>query len=201
MALSPPSVMLKIVWMTHFILSSWALMSGFLAVSTYWYTHVAVLAFGFWAMVAEESVDAVLMFLATLCVSVVNDIMCLAIYEPRGHDRFESQDIGNVSTSQKNEYRFALGMAITNLIVKPLTIFLVYRVYQSRSSGSEFNAGIPGISGIGRSGGGYDNIDDPYPNVHGKPSAPPTYQEPPASAYQSPPPPQASVASQGQSEA
>ena len=36
-------------------------MSGYIGVSTYRYTHIGALAFGFWAIVDQKSLDAVIM--------------------------------------------------------------------------------------------------------------------------------------------
>ncbi|CAL1527249.1 unnamed protein product [Lymnaea stagnalis] len=183
MPVSPPGLMLKVIWLTHFMLTSWALFSGSWLPGAYMYTHIAVLAFGFWAIVANESTDAALMFFVTLLFSVLNDILCLALYEPRAHDVYESN---RASTSQTNEFRFALGMAITNLILKPVTIFLTLRIYQSRVQGTEYNPAIPGLGAAApRLGGAYDNIDSNQHHPYGKPSDPPTYQAP---GYQEPPP-------------
>ncbi|GFO35131.1 type-1 angiotensin ii receptor-associated protein-like [Plakobranchus ocellatus] len=176
MASNPPALLLKGVWLLHFVLSSWAMLSGFIAVATYFYTHLLVLAIGLWAIIDASSADAIIMFMGSLMVSVLNDIILLGIYEPRGHDNFED---GNPGTGKRNEYRFALGMCITNLLLKPISLFLLYRIYQSRSDGSEFNSGIPGIGG-GGSHGGYDDITPS--NTSSK--EPPLYNEP---GYQQPP--------------
>lgn len=174
-------MLLKIVWLLHFLLSSWAMLSGFLAAATYLFTHLLVLAIGLWAMIDPASADAVIMFMASLAISIVNDIIMLGIYEPRGHDLFED---GDVSSGRRNEYRFALGMSITNLLLKPISMFLLFRIYQSRSDGSDFNSGIPGFGGTssGSSRGGYDDITGPH-NTASK--DPPLYNEP---GYQQPPP-------------
>ncbi|KAI8795531.1 type-1 angiotensin II receptor-associated protein [Biomphalaria glabrata] len=116
-------------------------------------------------------------FLVTLLFSVLNDILCLSLYEPRGYNTF--QPIGG---SLRNEYRFALGMAITNLLLKPVTAFFLVRIYKSRSLGTDFNSGIPGFVGVGGS-----NVDSkqetvgPYagPPEHYPYQEPPTYQQTP----------------------
>ncbi|GFS15384.1 hypothetical protein ElyMa_003185600 [Elysia marginata] len=75
-------------------------------------------------------------------------------------------------------------MCITNLLLKPISLFLLFRIYQSRSDGSDFSAGIPGLGGSGGAGprGGYDDITGPG-NTASK--EPPLYNEP---GYQQPPP-------------
>ncbi|GFS15376.1 type-1 angiotensin II receptor-associated protein [Elysia marginata] len=89
MASNPPGMLLKIIWLLHFVLSSWAMLSGFLSVMTYSYVHLLVLAIGLWSMIDPASSDAIIMFMASLGVSVINDVILLGIYEPRGHDIFE----------------------------------------------------------------------------------------------------------------
>lgn len=184
MPASPPGLIIKVIWIVHFVLTSWALFAGWLP-GVYMYTHMAVLAFGFWTIVANESVDAALMFLVTLLFSVLNDILCLALYQPRAQNIFE---IGRTTSSQTNEYRFSLGMAITNLILKPLTIFLVLRIYQGRVQGSEYSPAFPGLGATApKREGPYNNIDSSQhpPGVYGQHSDPPTYQAP---SYHEPPP-------------
>ncbi|CAG5136049.1 unnamed protein product [Candidula unifasciata] len=186
MAINRPVFFLKVIWLTHFVLSSWALLSSFGGLTIYLYTNVAFLACGLWAIVLVESSDAVIMFLATLAVSAFNDILILGLYEPRFH---VTRERNPVTTNQRNEYRFALGMCITNLLLKPVSAFVLYRIYQSRASGSEFSYGIPGLdnSRFGGSHGGYNDIESSpgHTTIHVRPNDPPLYQAP---AYQEPPP-------------
>ncbi|KAH9508693.1 hypothetical protein Btru_049650 [Bulinus truncatus] len=167
-----PCLILKIVWVTHFVLTSWALFVGWLP-HVYMYTHLGVLGFGVWALVSKESADAALMFLMTLLFSVLNDILCLALYEPAAHDAYEEHI---VPTTARNQYRFSLGMVITNLLLKPVTSYLIFRMYQSRSLGTEFNPVIPGLGA-----GPYDNVDNRTQRVdaYGQPSENYPYQETP----------------------
>ncbi|XP_059143333.1 type-1 angiotensin II receptor-associated protein-like [Physella acuta] len=171
MPVNPPGLMLRVIWLVHFVLTSWAILSPWMS-STYLYTHVVVLAFGFWALVSSDNVEAVFMFLLTLVFSVLNDIICISLYAPRGRAIF------SLDSDRLHEYRFSLGMAITNLIIKPVTIFFTYRIYQSRAQGTDFNTGIPGLGSGQTVHGHYDNIDNtPPPGGYDK-SAPPAYQAP-----------------------
>ncbi|KAK7477921.1 hypothetical protein BaRGS_00030830, partial [Batillaria attramentaria] len=156
-----------VIVFVHFILSTWGSLGNWNN-GTYLYVHAFVLACGLWAIISSDSTDAVLMMLISLAFSILHDIILLGLYEPRGYDTFERSAL--VSASHRNEYRFGLGMCITNLILKPLTGFLLFRIYQSRRNESTFT--IPGISnlpGLGTPGSGYEDIDKsphaPYSTV------------------------------------
>ncbi|XP_046369761.2 type-1 angiotensin II receptor-associated protein-like isoform X2 [Haliotis rufescens] len=161
-----PQTTLKIIFVAHFVLTFWGSMSGALMPAAYLYLNAFVLAFGFWAIVNPESPEPVMMYLIMHAISVVQDIVLLGIYAPRGYDLSRAtQNQGTI-----DEYRFSLGMAIVDLLIKPVTGFLLFRILRSRSGEySEFT--IPGVSnfpGFGGSGasappGGYENIDHPSP--------------------------------------
>ncbi|BFZ23296.1 hypothetical protein BsWGS_26335 [Bradybaena similaris] len=186
MEINLPTFCLKVIWLTHFVLSSWALLSDFAGLTIYLYSHVAFLACGLWAIIAVESTDAVIMSLATLAVTFFNDILILALYEPRFHIRFEN---GGQTNSATNEFRFALGMCITNLILKPLSALVLFRIYESRANGTEFNTGIPVIdaSRLSSNRSGYNDIESSpgHTTIHIRSDEPRPYQAP---AYQEPPP-------------
>ncbi|GFO45224.1 type-1 angiotensin ii receptor-associated protein-like isoform x3 [Plakobranchus ocellatus] len=59
---------------------------------------------------------------------MVNDIIVISIYAPRTYDIIDNENI-NVSDGYKHEFRFALGMCISNLLLKPFSIFFIYREY------------------------------------------------------------------------
>ncbi|XP_071109492.1 type-1 angiotensin II receptor-associated protein-like isoform X1 [Haliotis cracherodii] len=163
-----PQTTLKIIFVAHFVLTFWGSMSGALMPAAYLYLNAFVLAFGFWAIVNPESPEPVMMYLIMHAISVVQDIVLLGIYAPRGYDL--SRATRNQGTI--DEYRFSLGMAIVDLLIKPVTGFLLFRILRSRSGEySEFT--IPGVSNFpGFAGnldggttppGGYENIDHPSP--------------------------------------
>ncbi|ESO84389.1 hypothetical protein LOTGIDRAFT_236341 [Lottia gigantea] len=174
--MSPPNLMLKIIVFVHFMLSMWAAQSpAFLPVS-YVYMNIFILSFGIIAIFYTESSDAVLLFIVSLLISVIQDIIFLGIYEPRGQDL-----VRNSSTGILSEFRFSLGMCILNLIIKPVTIFLLYRILLSRTRDYDnFIPGIPNVPGFGSgqsSGhqGPYESIDNPSP-YRGPVDSPPDYQ-------------------------
>ncbi|XP_076452010.1 type-1 angiotensin II receptor-associated protein-like [Babylonia areolata] len=159
-----PSLVLKIIVCSHFFLSVWGTMGyGFMPIS-YVYVHIGVLLCGLWAIGVPESADAVVMMLVTLGFSILQDIILLGLYEPRGYAVNESRP---VTASALNEYRFALGMSILNLILKPVSVFLLFRVYQARSSETAFT--IPGIERIpglgGMRSGGYEDLESTRPSA------------------------------------
>ncbi|XP_060575278.1 type-1 angiotensin II receptor-associated protein-like [Ruditapes philippinarum] len=167
--MNPPQVTLKLIVFFHFIFTTWACMAQpFLPIS-YVYMNLFVLSLGVWSIVHHESSEAALMFLLCHVFSILQDIILLGIYEPRGYTYFESNP--KKQGSSRNEYRFSLGMAIVNLIVKPITAFLLYRIYRDRGgSYSDFN--IPGVGNLPGFGGSpqhsaYENIDTPAPTNSG----------------------------------
>ncbi|XP_076472550.1 type-1 angiotensin II receptor-associated protein-like [Babylonia areolata] len=168
------NLMVKIIVLVHFFLSVWGSMGNFMP-STYIYVNAGVAACGLWAVAQPESSDAVVMTLAVLVFSILEDIVLLALYEPRGYTTFERHESGSLT----HEYRFALGMSIANLILKPFTAALLYRVLQARVHDSDFT--IPGIDRLPGVGGGlrggYSDIDHspesaPYTPAAGEQPAP-----------------------------
>jgi len=74
-------------------------------------------------------------------------------------------------------------MSVLNLILKPITAFLLFRIYKDRG-GNYSDFSIPGVGnlpgfGAGHHGGAYENIDtpsQPQPVQH-DPSAPQGYSD------------------------
>ncbi|XP_063410412.1 type-1 angiotensin II receptor-associated protein-like [Mytilus trossulus] len=161
--MNPSSVSLKGAVIVHFILTIWASMSGGFLPESYIYMNMFVLLIGVFAIVMNESVDAVFMFLFFHCFTMIQDIIFLGIFEPMGYDTFEKPDM---VVRSKNLYRFSLGMCIVNLILKPVTAILLYRIWQDRQ-GHAFDLpfNIPGIPGMGNQHDSkYENIDQSVPS-------------------------------------
>lgn len=144
---------LYVIVIVHFILTVWASMPQAFLPFSYIYMNAFVLAFGVWGIIKQESTDAISMFLILKAFSIVQDIIFLGIYQPRAYKNYEVLD-------RLSEYRFALGMSIVNLLLKPVSCFLLYRIYQDRG-GIYDTFTIPGLST--RPGGTYENIDQPVP--------------------------------------
>lgn len=120
---------LKVVVIVHFILSVWGSMF-FLTGTSYMYMNAFVLAFGIWAIISPESVDAVLMFFIMDVISIVLDAVFIGV--------FASMSPNAEHSLAGNTYRFCLGMSILNLILKPFTSFILYRNYQERRGETAF---------------------------------------------------------------
>ncbi|OWF41219.1 type-1 angiotensin II receptor-associated protein-like isoform X2 [Mizuhopecten yessoensis] len=158
--MNPPSVSLKAIIIVHFVLVIWAsMMEGYLP-PAYWAMNLFILMLGVWGIACPESADAILMFLILHLISILQDIIFIAIHQPLAYDAFERPNSKRVS-----EFRFSTGMSIVNLIVKPFTSFLLYRIFKDR--GGEYGTiNIPGFPNFGQSpttGGQYENIDQPVP--------------------------------------
>ncbi|XP_074654454.1 type-1 angiotensin II receptor-associated protein-like isoform X1 [Tubulanus polymorphus] len=151
---------LKVIFVVHFVLTVFSSMSIHYLPPAYSYMNLFVLAFGAYAILYPEHVESVAMFLLLSTISVVLDVIFIAIYQPRSHAIVE---VDIVAQSIKNEYRFSLGMSIVNLIIKPFTCFVLYRVHQERG-GTYGDLGIPGMPNFGGHHGNYENIDRSGPN-------------------------------------
>ncbi|NXE67258.1 ATRAP protein, partial [Calcarius ornatus] len=93
-------------------------MNYMLPVSYAW-GNFSVLAVGIWAIVQRDSLDAITMFLTGLLLTVLTDIIHISIfYPPRDY----------ISDAK----RFSVGMAILSLLLKPVSCYLVYRMYRER---------------------------------------------------------------------
>ncbi|XP_064598722.1 type-1 angiotensin II receptor-associated protein-like [Liolophura sinensis] len=187
MAQVESNVLLKGFVLTHFVLTVWASMSAMFPVS-YIYCHGIVILTGILAILHEESHTRVLMFLIFNIISVPLDVIFLSIFQPMAYDIFEHPNAG---TGARNLYRFSLGMSIVNLLIKPLTCLVTFRIYQERGgSYADINIPVPGLqafgTGSGTRTGQYENIDQPVPTNQVETASPhqsfdkppPSYSEP-----------------------
>ncbi|XP_064642834.1 type-1 angiotensin II receptor-associated protein-like isoform X2 [Lineus longissimus] len=155
-----PQTSLKVILVVHFVLTVWASMTEGYLPTAYIYMNLFTLAFGAYGIINQENSEAIFMFFLMQTLSIGLDVVFMGIYQPMGQRRFENGST-DVTADMRNEYRFSLGMSIVNLLLKPFTSFIVYRIYQERG-GSYGDFGIPGIPGLGGSssgGPGYENID------------------------------------------
>ncbi|XP_037303881.2 type-1 angiotensin II receptor-associated protein isoform X2 [Pungitius pungitius] len=118
-----PAINLKAIVLVHWLLTVWGCMS-LLPVSFAW-GNFTVLAVGVWAIAQRDSVDAVLMFLMGMAVTVLTDIVHFGIFYPL------------LELSNENRFRFSAGMAILSLLLKPASCFFVYQMYRER--GGDYN--------------------------------------------------------------
>ncbi|KAM9443855.1 type-1 angiotensin II receptor-associated protein [Clarias gariepinus] len=133
-----PAINLKAIVAVHWLLTVWVCLAWLSP--SYILANFSVLAVGVWAVAQRDSVDAVLMFLGGLLLTVVNDIVNLALYYSA------TTDIS----------RFSMGMAILSLILKPLSCFFIYQMYRERGGEYNINFGFPSVT---RNRDTYQSID------------------------------------------
>ncbi|KAF7207517.1 type-1 angiotensin II receptor-associated protein [Nothobranchius furzeri] len=137
-----PAINLKAIVLVHWLLTVWGCMV-FLP-SSYAWGNFSVLAVGVWAIAQRDSIDAVLLFLMGMLVTILTDIVHFGIYYP----------LNDFSA----ERRFSGGMAILNLLLKPASCFFVYQMYRERGGDYNINFGFPTVS---RNRDAYQSIDQP----------------------------------------
>ncbi|KAJ8257570.1 hypothetical protein GJAV_G00187080 [Gymnothorax javanicus] len=103
---------------------------GFMAwlPSSYAWGNFSVLGVGVWAIAQRDSLDAVLMFLVGMTVTLLTDVVHFGVYYPLAE--------GLVDRS-RDTFRFSVGMAILSLLLKPISCFFLYQMYRER--GGEYN--------------------------------------------------------------
>ncbi|XP_027858371.1 type-1 angiotensin II receptor-associated protein isoform X2 [Xiphophorus couchianus] len=110
--------------------------------SSYAWGNFSVLAVGVWAIAQRDSIDAVLMFLMGMAVTILTDIVHFGIIYPQ---------YPLVAAAS-----FSAGMAILNLLLKPVSCFFVYQMYRERGGDYNINFGFPSVS---RNRDAYQSID------------------------------------------
>ncbi|XP_058646437.1 type-1 angiotensin II receptor-associated protein isoform X2 [Onychostoma macrolepis] len=120
-----PAINLKAIVLVHWLLTVWACLFPWLNTS-YVLGNVSVLAVGVWAIAQRDSIDAVLMFLIGLAVTILTDIVHFGLYYADTEAHYGS-----------GLFRFSGGMAILSLLLKPVSCFFVYQMYRER--GGEYN--------------------------------------------------------------
>ncbi|XP_077787229.1 type-1 angiotensin II receptor-associated protein isoform X2 [Podarcis muralis] len=120
-----PAVNLKAIILVHWLLTTWGCMAYWLPISYPW-GNFTILALGVWAVAQRDSIDAILMFLTGLLLTILTDIIHFSLYYPQ-------------SSSLPDTTRFSAGMAIFSLLLKPLSCFFAYQMYRERGGEYAFN--------------------------------------------------------------
>ncbi|XP_042708852.1 type-1 angiotensin II receptor-associated protein isoform X1 [Chrysemys picta bellii] len=126
--------------------------------NSYVWGNFTVLAVGVWAIAQRDSIDAIIMFLIGLLITILLDIINISLFYPR-------------HSSLSDLERFSSGMAIFSLLLKPLSCLFVYQMYRER--GGEYVVNL-GFLSVGRDRSSYQSIDQhnapcPYPDLDSKP--------------------------------
>ncbi|KTG47638.1 hypothetical protein cypCar_00010226 [Cyprinus carpio] len=131
-----PAINLKAIVLAHWLLTLWACSIPWLPTS-YVLGNLSVLAVGVWAIAQRDSIDAVLMFLIGLAVTILTDIVHFGLYYADAESRFEKTP---------DFFRFCGGMAILSLLLKPVSCVFVYQMYRERGGEYNVNFGFPKIT-------------------------------------------------------
>eukprot|EP00064_Thunnus_orientalis_P011250 superscaffoldBa00001606_g11280 len=115
--------------------------------SSFAWGNFSVFAIGVWAIAQRDSIDAVLMFLMGMTVTILTDIIHFGIYYPLNDFAAERG---------RDVFRFSAGMAILSLLLKPASCFFVYQMYRERGGDYNVNFGFPSVS---RNRDAYQSID------------------------------------------
>ncbi|XP_062449319.1 type-1 angiotensin II receptor-associated protein [Rhea pennata] len=123
-----PAVSLKAIILVHWLLTMWGCMNYFFPASYVW-GNFSVLAVGIWAIVQRDSLDAIVMFLTGLLLTVLTDIIHISVFYPQKNNLTDLN-------------RFSVGMAILSLLIKPVSCYFVYHMYRERGGEYTFNIGL-----------------------------------------------------------
>ncbi|XP_075406983.1 type-1 angiotensin II receptor-associated protein [Tenrec ecaudatus] len=136
-----PAVNLKAILLAHWLLTTWGC---FIFSGPYAWANFTILALGVWAVAQRDSIDAISMFLVGLAVTILLDIIHISIFYPR---------VGLSDTG-----RFAAGMAILSLLLKPISCCFLYHMYRERGGEVQVHIGFLGPS---PERSAYQTIDSP----------------------------------------
>ncbi|KAM9814274.1 type-1 angiotensin II receptor-associated protein [Neosynchiropus ocellatus] len=139
-----PAINLKAIVLVHWLLTVWGCMA-WLPWSFTW-ANFSVLAVGVWAIAQRDSIDAVVMFLIGLAITILTDIIHFGVFYP----------LNDLATEKRDLVRFSVGMAILSLLLKPASCFFVYQMYRERGGDYNVNFGFPTVT---RNRDAYQSID------------------------------------------
>ncbi|XP_056591356.1 type-1 angiotensin II receptor-associated protein isoform X1 [Triplophysa dalaica] len=142
-----PAISLKAIVLVHWLLTVWACLTPWLPYS-FILGNLSVLALGVWAIAQRDSIDAVVMFLMGLAVTILTDIVHIGVYYTPSESLYER--------TLRDAFRFSVGMAILSLLLKPVSCFFVYQMYRERGGDYNVNFGFPTVS---RNRDTYQSID------------------------------------------
>ncbi|XP_049846515.1 type-1 angiotensin II receptor-associated protein-like isoform X1 [Schistocerca gregaria] len=149
---------LKVIFIIHFILSTWALQGDWCPDSYFFYSLLFFIAL-FWAIKDKESSDATEMALMLNVLCIALDIVILIIYFPSSSRVSFKRNFQHHMVWASGE-KFSSGMAVLNLLVRPVTAIALYRLHGDRSGNTNTFPGIGGIFGnSGRTRTVYEDID------------------------------------------
>ncbi|XP_059808027.1 type-1 angiotensin II receptor-associated protein [Hypanus sabinus] len=147
-----PVINLKMIIFVHWLLTTWGCLYFWLPEPYIW-SNYAVLAIGVWAIAQRDSIDAIFMYLVGTIITILLDIIHIAI----NYEKFNNINV------QRDQFRFSVGMAILSLLLKPVSCLFVYQMYKQRGGDCYINIGFPGLSGS-RDRTSYQTIGEQEPH-------------------------------------
>ncbi|XP_065098074.1 type-1 angiotensin II receptor-associated protein [Paramisgurnus dabryanus] len=142
-----PAINLKGIVLVHWLLTVWGCLIQWLP-DSYVLGNMSVLALGVWAIAQRDSIDAVIMFLMGLAVTILTDIVHIGVYYTQSEILYDK--------AGRDTFRFSAGMVILSLLLKPLSCLFVYQMYRERGGDYNINFGFPTIT---RNRDNYQSID------------------------------------------
>ncbi|XP_065335766.1 type-1 angiotensin II receptor-associated protein isoform X1 [Cloeon dipterum] len=115
---SSASNSLKVTFLVHFLLIAWGV-QGAWSPDSYLFYNAFFLITLLWSMHSPDSEDPVQMGLCVNLICIVLDIIVISVYYPSFISLMGSE-------------RFSVGMAIINLLLRPVSCFGLYRGLQDR---------------------------------------------------------------------
>ncbi|CAL8110384.1 unnamed protein product [Orchesella dallaii] len=140
--------LLKVIFLSHLVLSSWGMMSPFFVPNSYVYYNFIYMLALMWA-IGTNNIDSIIMALLINAVIIVLDAFALAYSWPR-------------SASSRETLYF--GLAIANEVLRPLAAVLLYRIFKERDTE---NQGIRGVFAdvFGETNGGPNQQREGYESI------------------------------------
>ncbi|KAF4532925.1 hypothetical protein B566_EDAN015637, partial [Ephemera danica] len=116
---NPSSNTLKAIFFVHFIFATWGIQGSWSPASYFFYNAFFFLLI-LWGLHNKDSEDPMQMALCLNLLSIVFDIIVLSVY------------YSNYLVTPSSE-RFSAGMAIINLLIRPVSCVGLYRTLQDRA--------------------------------------------------------------------
>ncbi|XP_066996700.1 type-1 angiotensin II receptor-associated protein [Anabrus simplex] len=143
---SIPDAPLKIILVIHFFLSTWG-MQGDWSTNSYLFYNLLFFITLLWAIHQREAQEPIEIALFIGVSSILLDIIVLTVRFP--------------SSLARTGERFSAGMAILNLLIRPVTSMVLYRIHADRTGTSgAFSNNFGGLFGASNAQNApYEDID------------------------------------------
>lgn len=147
-----PSVPLKIVFAVHFVLTTWGI-QGYWSPDSYLYYNLLFLVTLLWAMHSRDREEPVQIAMGIDAVSVILDLFTIGGY-------FPAHSLGD---------KFSVGMAIVNLVFRPISVLILGKICAERMGlDTSFPTRFSNLFGQPQATEGrgpYEDIEAPHQSV------------------------------------